>query len=261
MQSFQLNSSSFVEEFDEDRRLPQQQAKVSAFGLKLSDQRMKRNEFREDDQELITLPPPTAKAPRALGNAALGSRAPNSSSRSYTREDFGEGYGQQYHSYRRPQREPEFALRNELQARPVPLNEDVETVEVSRGQLNSAMKSKLDIYRILAIEGQMYLPPFKDCSMDFLKGVINGTKKVPPPLLSHAVGLPQPGHQGGAGAQLRGARSDPHRRAHRGQPHLPRVPAGPQTDQEASQPPVRLQRKGSLTANVLDREHGRSSLL
>ena len=64
------------------------------------------------------------------------------------------------------------------QHRPVPLNDDTETVEVSRGQLNSAMKSKLDIYRILAIEGQMYLPPFKDCTMDFLKGVINGSKKV-----------------------------------------------------------------------------------
>jgi hypothetical protein len=24
----------------------------------------------------------------------------------------------------------------------------------------------------------MYLPPFKDCTMDFLKGVINGSKKV-----------------------------------------------------------------------------------
>lgn len=56
---------------------------------------------------------------------------------------------------------------------------------MSRGQLNSAMKSKLDIYNILAIEGQLYLPPLKDCTMDFMKAVVTGKKKVSlPPVLS-----------------------------------------------------------------------------
>jgi hypothetical protein len=35
------------------------------------------------------------------------------------------------------------------------------TVRVSRGQLAHAMKSKLDMYNVLAIEGQLYLPPFE----------------------------------------------------------------------------------------------------
>ena len=56
------------------------------------------------------------------------------------------------------------------------------TVSVSRSQLNSAMKSKLDMYNILAIEGQLYLPPFQDCTMDFIKQLVTGQKKVSPPL-------------------------------------------------------------------------------
>ena len=40
------------------------------------------------------------------------------------------------------------------------------------------MKSKLDLYNILAIEGQLYLPPLQDCSMDFIKLVMTGRKKV-----------------------------------------------------------------------------------
>jgi hypothetical protein len=40
------------------------------------------------------------------------------------------------------------------------------------------MKSKVDIYNILAIEGQLYLPPISDCSMDFIREIMNGKKKV-----------------------------------------------------------------------------------
>lgn len=51
-------------------------------------------------------------------------------------------------------------------------------MRVSRGQLSHAMKSKLDMYNVLAIEGQVYLPPYDNCSMDFLREVISGKKKV-----------------------------------------------------------------------------------
>jgi len=170
-------------------------------------------------------PAGSSKSKGGLGHANM-SAATHPGSRPYTREDFGEQYGQQYAAYGKKRKANEAVLGNAFLGagrqpadslledddaepraaarhhRPVPLNHDTETVEVSRGQLNSAMKSKLDIYRILAIEGQMYLPPFKDCTMDFLKGVINGSKKVPSRSSSHALGLPQPGHQGGAGAQL-----------------------------------------------------------
>jgi hypothetical protein len=54
----------------------------------------------------------------------------------------------------------------------------VQTVKVSRGQLSAAMKSKLDMYNVLAVEGQIYLPPMDHCPMDFLKQIMSGRKKV-----------------------------------------------------------------------------------
>lgn len=52
------------------------------------------------------------------------------------------------------------------------------TVKVSRAQLAHAMKSKLDIYNVLAIEGQMHLPPYEQCSMEFFRQIFKGEKKV-----------------------------------------------------------------------------------
>jgi hypothetical protein len=49
---------------------------------------------------------------------------------------------------------------------------------VTRSELQSKVKSKLDIYNVLAKEGQVYLPPFNECSMDFIKDVFCGKKKV-----------------------------------------------------------------------------------
>jgi hypothetical protein len=40
------------------------------------------------------------------------------------------------------------------------------------------MKSKLDIYRVLSTEGQLYLPPYNEVTMDFLSDIIQGKKKV-----------------------------------------------------------------------------------
>ena len=51
-------------------------------------------------------------------------------------------------------------------------------IRVSRQQLNSVMKSKLDIYTILTKEGQYYLPPLTDCTMEFIKDIMTGKKKV-----------------------------------------------------------------------------------
>ena len=39
------------------------------------------------------------------------------------------------------------------------------------------MKSKLDLFNILAKEGQIYLPPLEYCSMDFLKQIMSGKKR------------------------------------------------------------------------------------
>jgi len=40
------------------------------------------------------------------------------------------------------------------------------------------MKSKLDIYNILTKEGQLYMPPMNDCTMNYIKEVLTGKKKV-----------------------------------------------------------------------------------
>ena len=51
-------------------------------------------------------------------------------------------------------------------------------VVVTRSQLQGVMKSKLDIYNILTKEGQIYLPPFNECTMQFVKDIFTGKKKV-----------------------------------------------------------------------------------
>jgi hypothetical protein len=57
-------------------------------------------------------------------------------------------------------------------------NAPVEKVTVTRSQLQSAMKSKLDLYNILTKEGQLYLPPLNECTMYFIKELLTGKKKV-----------------------------------------------------------------------------------
>ena len=52
------------------------------------------------------------------------------------------------------------------------------TVKVSRSQLASAAKSKLDFYNILANEGQYFLPPYEECPMLFIRDLMFGRKKV-----------------------------------------------------------------------------------
>lgn len=45
-------------------------------------------------------------------------------------------------------------------------------------ELAPYMKSKMNVYRIFAEEGQMYLPPFDECTMQFIRDIVNGKKKV-----------------------------------------------------------------------------------
>jgi len=51
-------------------------------------------------------------------------------------------------------------------------------IQVSRSSLKSVMKSKLDVYNILSKEGQFYLPPINECTMDFIKDILTGKKAV-----------------------------------------------------------------------------------
>jgi hypothetical protein len=51
-------------------------------------------------------------------------------------------------------------------------------IQVTRSELQSKVKSKLDLFNVLTKEGQVYLPPFNECSMDFIKDLLCGKKKV-----------------------------------------------------------------------------------
>jgi hypothetical protein len=44
--------------------------------------------------------------------------------------------------------------------------------------LRSFVKSKEDLYVILSIEGQLHLPPYDECTMDFMRAALSGKKKL-----------------------------------------------------------------------------------
>ena len=85
--------------------------------------------------------------------------------------------------------------------------------EVSKSHLKSVMRSKLDIYNILTKEGQLYMPPYNECSMQFINEIMMGKKKVRSRLLTHeCVGLQERRDQDGECPQLRRAVCEVHLR-------------------------------------------------
>ena len=44
--------------------------------------------------------------------------------------------------------------------------------------LRNFVKSKEDLYVILSIEGQLHLPPYDECTMDFMREALSGKKKL-----------------------------------------------------------------------------------
>ena len=46
--------------------------------------------------------------------------------------------------------------------------------------LRQFIKSKEDLYCILGVEGQFHLPPFDECTMEFLRDALCGKKKLLP---------------------------------------------------------------------------------
>ena len=148
-------------------------------------------EDEEEEKDMVELPQtifrPLADQRHPAHHQQFGS------SRPYSREDFspddGESSHQQPHKKRKLNEvgnqflEKSFQQHQQLQQeqrdqRGIPPTGVDRTVRVSRGQLSHAMKSKLDMYNVLAIEGQLYLPPYQHCSMLFLRDVMSGKKKV-----------------------------------------------------------------------------------
>ena len=50
--------------------------------------------------------------------------------------------------------------------------------KVVASDLRNFVKSKQDLYLILTIEGQLHLPPYDDCTMDFMRDALAGRKKL-----------------------------------------------------------------------------------
>jgi DNA-binding helix-hairpin-helix protein with protein kinase domain len=49
---------------------------------------------------------------------------------------------------------------------------------VKKSELKAVMKSKIDVYNILTKEGQLYLPPYSECPMQFINDIMMSKKKV-----------------------------------------------------------------------------------
>ena len=50
--------------------------------------------------------------------------------------------------------------------------------ELTVTEVGARAKSEVEIYRLLTVEGGVYLPPAKDTNFQFLRDIITGSKKV-----------------------------------------------------------------------------------
>jgi hypothetical protein len=50
--------------------------------------------------------------------------------------------------------------------------------QVMASDLRNFVKSKEDLYVILCIEGQLHLPPYDECTMDFMRDALSGKKRL-----------------------------------------------------------------------------------
>jgi hypothetical protein len=62
----------------------------------------------------------------------------------------------------------------------VTTNQYSNTAQVVASDLRNFVKSKQDLYIILTIEGQLHLPPFDDCTMEFMRDALSGKKRLIP---------------------------------------------------------------------------------
>jgi len=87
--------------------------------------------------------------------------------------------------------------------------------------LSKYIRSKEDLYTILGIEGQFHLPPFDECTMEFLRDALRGIKK----LLSNSevrqVSVPRY-KEFNASSLYQSAMSDPSLRVYLPEPNGPR---------------------------------------
>ena len=65
----------------------------------------------------------------------------------------------------------------------------MEIVTVNLLTISGKARSKSELYKILTIDGHIYLPPYKYCTVDFLSDIIEGSRLVSLLLLMHILTL------------------------------------------------------------------------
>ena len=54
----------------------------------------------------------------------------------------------------------------------------MEKVSLNLLDVGGKARSKSELYKLLTVEGHLYLPPYKFCSVDFMADIIEGKRKV-----------------------------------------------------------------------------------
>ena len=54
----------------------------------------------------------------------------------------------------------------------------MEKVTLNLIEVGGKTRSKLELYKLLTVDGHLYLPPYKYCSVDFMADIIEGKRKV-----------------------------------------------------------------------------------
>ena len=58
------------------------------------------------------------------------------------------------------------------------INRHSNVTKVLASDLRNFVKSKEDLYVILSIEGQLHLPPYDECTMEFMRDALSGRKRL-----------------------------------------------------------------------------------
>ena len=54
----------------------------------------------------------------------------------------------------------------------------MEKVTLNLIEVGGKARSKLELYKLLTVDGHLYLPPYKYCSVNFMADIIEGNRKV-----------------------------------------------------------------------------------
>ena len=65
----------------------------------------------------------------------------------------------------------------------------MEKSDINLNLLGIKAQTKNELYRLLTVEAKLYLPPQKETSIYFIRGIVNGRKRVIYFLICHILGI------------------------------------------------------------------------